>query len=413
MVNVINSFLNDNIDSGDPNAFLSCLIFDENLKLKEQQCMKQQISIDNLWHNLQLPDFECMQNGFVYIFCSNGAETSVFFDDIEIEHTTGNLIEEVHYYPFGLSFGRYTAMPEYSKHKKLFNSQQYEDDEWADNKGIKWYDFDARNYDPQIGRWHGVDPLVADAPGWSPYRAFFCNPIRYTDPDGQWEWDATGNLVAQKGDNSYSMAKFLGTSQSNAMQMLNRGGVTANAKGVLNLKEGQSFARNDLWVGTKSASGPVVNNTKEALAHYFIGNGAAADVGDQSTRELLSSPEFTKAHSKITSGLSELDHGFVKVDMEFSTFYIGTTQFKYDVSGNGNSNSVNYKLFYSNVWGSDGFWDPDYIGEYTLGKIPYVRDWTGTKPDGPGPNLERFGGTPYHYKTRERTFFFKPVKEQK
>jgi len=203
MVNVINSFLNDNIDSGNPNAFLSCLIFDENLKLKEQQCMKKQVSIDNLWHNLQLPDFECMQNGFVYIFCSNGAETSVFFDDIEIEHTTGNLIEEVHYYPFGLSFGRYTAMPEYSKNKKLFNSQQYEDDEWANNKGIKWYDFDNRNYDPQIGRWHCVDPRVADAPGWSPYNAMWNNPIKFVDPDGQWAVDHID--VTKNKDGTYNV----------------------------------------------------------------------------------------------------------------------------------------------------------------------------------------------------------------
>lgn len=82
-----------------------------------------------------------------------------------------------------------------------------------------------RSSDPKVKyvqRFLSVDPHAADAPGWSPYRAFFCNPIRYSDPDGQWEWDNTGNLKAQKGDNSYSMAKFLGTSQSNAIQMLNQ-----------------------------------------------------------------------------------------------------------------------------------------------------------------------------------------------
>lgn len=51
-----------------------------------------------------------------------------------------------------------------------------------------------------VQMWLSVDPKAADAPGWSPYRAFFCNPIRYTDPDGQWEKDANGNLVAEKGD---------------------------------------------------------------------------------------------------------------------------------------------------------------------------------------------------------------------
>ena len=315
-----------------------------------------------------------------------------------------DVVSENDYYPFGMMmFGGYKRNSNLT-YKFGYNGKVMDND-WNGEGAM--YDYGFRIYDPRICKFLSVDPLASNASSWSPYRAFFCNPIRYTDPDGRWEWDVNGNLVAEKGDQSYSLAKFLGTSQSNAMQVLNRGGVTANTKGVLNLKEGQSFAKNNLWIGSKSGSGAVVNNTAEATAHYFNGNGAAADVGDQSTRELLSSPEFTKAQSRITNGLSESDHGFVKVDMEFSTFHIGTTQFKYDVSSNGNSNAVTYKLFYSNVWGSDGFWDPDYIDENILGKIPYVRDWTGTKPDGPGPNLER-GGTPYFYKTRARTYFYKP-----
>jgi hypothetical protein len=31
------------------------------------------------------------------------------------------------------------------------------------------------------------------------------------------------------------------------------------------------------------------------------------------------------------------------------------------------------------------------------------------KLDGMGPNLERFGGTPYPYKMRTRTYFFTPT----
>jgi len=108
------------------------------------------------------------------------------------------------------------------------------------------YEMDMRQYDPAIARWTSIDPLAGKAPGWTPYRFGFNNPIRYTDPDGRWEWDAVGNLVAQKGDQSYSLAKFLGTSQNNAMTILNRGGVTANAKGILNLKEGQQFSKSSL-----------------------------------------------------------------------------------------------------------------------------------------------------------------------
>lgn len=48
------------------------------------------------------------------------------------------------------------------------------------------YDFGARNYDPQIGRWHIVDPM-ADHPkliGTSPYAFAINNPILYFDADG-------------------------------------------------------------------------------------------------------------------------------------------------------------------------------------------------------------------------------------
>jgi RHS repeat-associated protein len=48
-------------------------------------------------------------------------------------------------------------------------------------------DFGARNLDKALGRWLGVDPK-ADHPNQvdkSPYSAFWNNPIKYDDPDGQ------------------------------------------------------------------------------------------------------------------------------------------------------------------------------------------------------------------------------------
>jgi len=38
-------------------------------------------------------------------------------------------------------------------------------------------------------RFNVVDPLAHVEPGWSPYRAFYDNPIRYTDPTGMLETD--------------------------------------------------------------------------------------------------------------------------------------------------------------------------------------------------------------------------------
>ena len=318
-------------------------------------------------------------------------------------------------YAFGMPMPNRTFLAGGGDYRYGFNGKENDNEV----KGTaNQQDYGMRIYDPRLGRFLSVDPKAADAPGWSPYRAFFCNPIRYTDPDGQWEWDATGNLVAQKGDNSYTMAKFLGTSQSNAMQMLNRGGVTANAKGVLNLKEGQSFAKGSLWVGTKSGSGSVVNGNKQAIAHYYNGNGAPADVGDNSTSQLLSSAKFNLKHTKITTQIV-VPNGDFSVDMTKlpGSFHIGNTGVDYSVTNNGTSSAVTYKLFTNtdknSINKTDGFWDPNAAAEWGADKL---ENKTGIKidrfqPDEMGPNLEA-GGTPYPYKTRERTFFFKPVEEK-
>ena len=76
---------------------------------------------------------------------------------------------------------------DYAENKKGFNGNELQSKEFSDLSGLAWYDFNARTYDQQTGRFLQVDPMSneADEEGLSPYHFADNNPILLSDPTGK------------------------------------------------------------------------------------------------------------------------------------------------------------------------------------------------------------------------------------
>ena len=189
-----------------PKAYLTMLFFDERFNfVGEGSGNIRATEAGDGATPLAMPDIPAPKNGYVYIYVSNESDIPVYFDNLEVVVERGELIEENHYYPFGLKIATLSSVkaadPEGAE-GHIKNNRQYQGKHSEFDEELGWNDFEARNYDSQTGRWLQVDPLADKSPGISPYAYCLNNPIKLTDPDGKLPietvWDI-GNVLYDLG----------------------------------------------------------------------------------------------------------------------------------------------------------------------------------------------------------------------
>lgn len=151
------------------------------------------------------------------------------------------IIEENHYYPFGLKHTNYNSgKKKYEKQmppqpspeeaamttatpitqeeiykirpltafERVDYKYKYNGKEYQDELGLNMYDYGARNYDPALGRWMNIDPKAEKYFNHSPYTYVLNNPVFCIDPNGM-EVDVTNLANSNRKGDSWLLLQLM------------------------------------------------------------------------------------------------------------------------------------------------------------------------------------------------------------
>jgi RHS repeat-associated protein len=178
-------------------------------------------------HWSELSNLAAQKNGYLLVYVSNESNFTVYFDNLQVVHKPGLIVEETHYYSFGLVMNGISSkgLNGTADNKLKFNGKEEQRKEFYDGAGLDWLDFGARMYDAQIGRWNVLDLLAHKFAWQSPYCAMDNNPVFKNDPTGMAS-EPPGDFYDKKGN-------YLGTDAVNDKKVYHADAVTKNKDGIV------------------------------------------------------------------------------------------------------------------------------------------------------------------------------------
>lgn len=184
-------------------------------KVKKVVNANETITTDYLsgfqYHNNELKNFPHAEGyvtvvdgtmKYIYNYTDHLGNIRLSYSDADNDNVLeqNEIIEENHYYPFGLKHTAYNTnenqyiadeelntiileqMPKFAGDGNY--NYKYNGKEYQDELGLNMYDYGARNYDPALGRWMNIDPLAEKYYQISPYVYVANNSLLFIDPTG-------------------------------------------------------------------------------------------------------------------------------------------------------------------------------------------------------------------------------------
>jgi RHS repeat-associated protein len=159
------------------------------------------------------------------------------------------------------------------------------------------YTTEFRQYDPRVGRWLSLDPLMNMFPDMSPYNSFANNPIYFTDPTG----------LAPQGDYYSKSGNYLGTDGKDDNKVYVADGVVEHENKVI-----KAFGSKELSIGHDEFS------TISAIVEHEAGTSDSDEsLWIAHTSNNAATNSNTSLYKKLMSGYSSAPDK-VKVPMKTS-----------------------------------------------------------------------------------------------
>ena len=338
-----------------PQAYLTILFFDDRFNLisaTDGGIAQSQVASSVTGGGAQLTQLnvKAPKNGYVYVYLSNRSDQDVFFDNFKVSVQAGNIIEENHYYAFGLRIASISSKKlGDGAEGKLKNPYLYNEKELLDEDAdLGWYDYGFRNYDPQIGRFQQLDPLADGNADLGPYQYAENDPIANIDVDGLFgegvlsssfetakvlaEVVVTPVRVGSVTTSVLSIARIAVSATSILIQVAGitsdiiNGPIASNPSGGGRLVQGQRGQKlGEEWslsFGLKTGSLPYLYSGNLAQAYSF--SVLAGGVLEETVVKVRLSPEGTlykaiMAEIKLSYGMDE-DELSVEMIQNLTTF---------------------------------------------------------------------------------------------